>query len=222
MTWLWLRCDNIDNSETSTLSSLVAPEVVGKKRHDATRPPSQYKDRFVGIGLRIIKMRRSSDRLIFIMEIPILVTHHLYIETAPVDIMTTLGCQGMVADFSIYISSVHSTYMYKLCQVTFSKLLIKPPNIIKRGDAIRIYLWEQIHFSATKALNLVWDGLWIARYTMKTAVLSKPHVALIRVEPFDHGLIMYAGGITSEVPEGIPTNGTFYWGITKKTVFLRH
>ena len=36
---------------------------------------------FPGTGFSIIKVRRSSDRLIFIMEIPILVRYRLYIET---------------------------------------------------------------------------------------------------------------------------------------------
>ena len=37
----------------------------------------------LGIGASIIKIRRSHDRLIFIMGIPILITRHLYIETGP-------------------------------------------------------------------------------------------------------------------------------------------
>ena len=36
---------------------------------------------FLGMGIPIIKIRRSSDRLIFIMGISILVRRHLYIET---------------------------------------------------------------------------------------------------------------------------------------------
>ena len=47
-----------------------------------TRALSQYKDgdRF---GISIIKIRRSHDRLIFIMGIPIPVRRHLYIGTGP-------------------------------------------------------------------------------------------------------------------------------------------
>ena len=37
---------------------------------------------FLGIGIPI-KIKRSCDRRIFIMEIPILVRQHLYTETAP-------------------------------------------------------------------------------------------------------------------------------------------
>ena len=45
--------------------------------------PSQYKTVFLVMGILIIKMRRSSDRLIFIMGIPILVRRLFYIETVP-------------------------------------------------------------------------------------------------------------------------------------------
>ena len=38
---------------------------------------------FTGTGTSIRKMRRSCDRLIFIMVIPILVGRHLYVETPP-------------------------------------------------------------------------------------------------------------------------------------------
>ena len=38
---------------------------------------------FLGMGIPIIKMRRSEDRLIFLMGIPVLVREYLYIEMAP-------------------------------------------------------------------------------------------------------------------------------------------
>ena len=38
---------------------------------------------FPGVGISIIKIRQSSDRLIFIMGILILVRRHIYIETGP-------------------------------------------------------------------------------------------------------------------------------------------
>ena len=38
---------------------------------------------FPGMGIPMLKIRRSRDRLIFNMGIPILVRRHLYIETAP-------------------------------------------------------------------------------------------------------------------------------------------
>ena len=38
---------------------------------------------FPGMGISIIKIRRSWDRLIFIMGIPMLVKRHLYTETVP-------------------------------------------------------------------------------------------------------------------------------------------
>ena len=45
----------------------------------------QYKDRLSQVlGIPMLKIRRSWDRLIFNMGIPILVRRHLYIETVPV------------------------------------------------------------------------------------------------------------------------------------------
>ena len=44
-----------------------------------TWAPSQYKNIFLGMQISIMKIRR----LIFIMEIPILVRRHVYFETAP-------------------------------------------------------------------------------------------------------------------------------------------
>ena len=41
------------------------------------RGPSQYKDRLSRYGIPVLKIRRSRDRLIFNMEIPILVRRHL-------------------------------------------------------------------------------------------------------------------------------------------------
>ena len=45
--------------------------------------PTQYKGRFPGMGIPMLKIRRSRHRLIFDMGIPILVRRHLYIETVP-------------------------------------------------------------------------------------------------------------------------------------------
>ena len=54
---------------------------------------SQYKDVCSMYGYFIIKIRRSWDRLIFIMEIPLLVRRHLYIDMDPVGAMTTPDVQ---------------------------------------------------------------------------------------------------------------------------------
>ena len=42
-----------------------------------------YRPSFPGMGIPMLKIRRSPDRLIFNMGIPLLVRWHLYIETAP-------------------------------------------------------------------------------------------------------------------------------------------
>ena len=46
------------------------------------------------MGISIMKIRRSSDRLIFIMGIPILVRRHLYIETTQVDCTHERDCNA--------------------------------------------------------------------------------------------------------------------------------
>ena len=45
--------------------------------------PPQYRDGLFSYGIPIKKVRRSTDHLIFIMRISILIRHHLYIETSP-------------------------------------------------------------------------------------------------------------------------------------------
>ena len=52
-------------------------------RASHSRALSQYKDRFSGVGIPMLKIRRSLDRLIFNKGIPILVRRHLYIEMGP-------------------------------------------------------------------------------------------------------------------------------------------
>ena len=47
------------------------------------RPRLNIKTVFPGIAISIIKMRRSLDRLIFILGITILIKRHLHIETTP-------------------------------------------------------------------------------------------------------------------------------------------
>ena len=54
-----------------------------RSNHKESRALSQYKDGLSRYAVSIIKIRRWSDRLIFIMGILILVRRHLYIETAP-------------------------------------------------------------------------------------------------------------------------------------------
>ena len=49
-------------------------------------PVSISRPSLPGIGIPMLKIRRSRDRLIFNIGIPILVRRHLYIETAPGDV----------------------------------------------------------------------------------------------------------------------------------------
>ena len=54
-----------------------------KSSHTSTWVPPQYKLGLSRYDVSIIKIRRSYDRLIFIIGIPILIRQHLYIETCP-------------------------------------------------------------------------------------------------------------------------------------------
>ena len=88
-------------------------------------PRLQYKD---GCA-RCVKIRRSCDRLVFIMGIPILVRHH-YIETAPCFKHTSHHM------YQTYIS--HKT-CHCLC-VPYSRLYdFSPPWLLNKG--IIIILW---------------------------------------------------------------------------------
>ena len=51
--------------------------------HPEPRAPSRYKDGLSRYGIPILKIRRSRDRLIFNIGIPILVRRHLSFETTP-------------------------------------------------------------------------------------------------------------------------------------------
>ena len=50
---------------------------------DAIRASSQYKDIYPGMGIPMLKIRRSRDCLIFNMGILILIRQHLYIGMVP-------------------------------------------------------------------------------------------------------------------------------------------
>ena len=75
-------------------------------------PGFNIKTFFPGIGIPIIKRRRSWDRLLFIMGIPILARQHLYIVTAPcswrlwVAVVCTVNTPFAV--FSIWVPAKHN------------------------------------------------------------------------------------------------------------------
>ena len=48
-----------------------------------TGPRLNIKTVFPGMGIPMLKIRRSQDRLIFNMGVPILVRQHLYVEIVP-------------------------------------------------------------------------------------------------------------------------------------------
>ena len=77
----------------------------------ATRAPSQYKDQFIpGMGIPMLKIRRSQDRLIFNMRIPILVRWHLSIEMS-----TRLGLCNSLGPILVRHLSTEMAPRFGLC-----------------------------------------------------------------------------------------------------------
>ena len=74
-------------------------------------PSQQYKDDFPGMGISIMKIRLSSDRLIFIIGIPILVRRHLYNETVPWWIPLTKG--SVMWTFGVFFDVILDKKMHK-------------------------------------------------------------------------------------------------------------
>ena len=81
-------------SSATAVYGRLGPKVLGHIIMEATAettvllpyypgPPLNIKTIFPGLGIPMLKIRRSWDHLIFNMGIPILVRRHLYIETAP-------------------------------------------------------------------------------------------------------------------------------------------
>ena len=61
--------------------------------------PSQYKNGLSRYGVSIMKIRRSSDRVIFIIGIPLLVRRHLYIESgAPYSYQNQCGLSYIIQE----------------------------------------------------------------------------------------------------------------------------
>ena len=86
----WLRVSHLRTSEMRGAvyqNQWSCPQPENSCGHRATRHDqgavSIKRCRLTCIGIPTLKIRRSCDRLIFNMGIPILVRRHLYIETAP-------------------------------------------------------------------------------------------------------------------------------------------
>ena len=74
--WLWGYAYGLFNLDLDEHRELIQNEM-------AKRALFQYKDRLSKYGISVIKIRLSSERLIFIIEIPILMRRRFYIATAP-------------------------------------------------------------------------------------------------------------------------------------------
>ena len=91
----------------TTCSGQVTTAVV------STQALSEYKDRLSRHGISIMKIRRSGNRLIFIMGIPLLVRCHLMAlsyETAPWYYILSFFCVGLPITFE-YVAWWHMVFM---------------------------------------------------------------------------------------------------------------
>ena len=79
----------------------ITVTVTWKKTCLTFGPCLNIKTVFPRYGDSMLKIRRSRDRLIFNMGIPILVRRHLYIETAPWSPLCAVVCWGQSLDKSV-------------------------------------------------------------------------------------------------------------------------
>ena len=70
-------------------------------------PYLNIKTVFPCIGIPMLKIRRSQDRLIFNMGIPILVRRHLYIETAPLSSMRNASIACVISMLRNHENTFH-------------------------------------------------------------------------------------------------------------------
>ena len=96
-----MQADKPSSRSSWTIDGLVSNEEMTELAHDVVIPSTTFpyyttyilraepgprlniKPSFLAMGIAMLKIRRSRDRLIFNMWIPILVRRYLYIETPP-------------------------------------------------------------------------------------------------------------------------------------------
>ena len=71
------------NVQAKLAAAAGHPEAVQNRTFAGEQVPVSIWSSFPGMGIPMLKIKRSRDRLIFNMGIPILVRRHLYIETGP-------------------------------------------------------------------------------------------------------------------------------------------
>ena len=84
---------------------------------------SQYEDCFPGMGIFIIKIRRSWDCLIFMMGIPKVVKQHLYIEMAPRLQRSPSSDRNLHALWSLFNSLVPGRFKVNFRWIIFKLIL---------------------------------------------------------------------------------------------------
>ena len=87
MSWVWSKTHKC----LTMLINSMFPGIHLPISFKVTSPHLNIKTIFPGMGIPMLKIRRSWDRLIFNMGITILVRRHLYIDTAPMVTSVTLG-----------------------------------------------------------------------------------------------------------------------------------
>ena len=90
-----------------------------------------------GIGIPIIKMRRSADHLIFVIGIPVLVRHHLYIEIVYLML-------GMYVFFVCVCMSVCIYFMF-VCMYICAYIMLKTLFALSTKLTYKTVLWN-VHF----------------------------------------------------------------------------
>ena len=79
------------------------------RRDKLSGPRLNIKTVFPGTGIPMLKIRRSWNRLIFNIEIPILVRRHLYTETAP---------RVAIASSTLSTLFKHTLHVYRFCMIS--------------------------------------------------------------------------------------------------------
>ena len=143
-------------------------------------PHLNIKTVFPGMGIPMLKIRRSRDRIIFNMAIPILVRQHLYIDMAPRSfylLMAWVGCAGPWFSMKMF-------YKYRKSHGR-DKLILQPSclhnGIFDTSEAAHsspirvrcsVFMWVQsmIYVLSKDCIQYHVDGLVQERYTVKSLI----------------------------------------------------
>ena len=154
---------------------------------------SVWRVSFPGMGIPMLKIRRSWDRLIFNMRIPILVRRHLYIETAwmhaILDISILRQPEGMPFLTSLYWDSLKACHSWHLYIETAWRHAILDISILRQPEGMPFstsLYWNSL--KACHSRHLYIETAW------RHAILD---ISILRQ------------------PEGMPFSTSLYWDSLK-------